>query len=747
MESCHAVPPQLSIWLTVGRGERQRKRKKAKSDGLRSSASRCNGLQWALLTIMSGSDRVTTLSGEDDVLDSWKEIAAYLGRSVRAVQGWEKDEDLPVHRHLHERQGSVYAYRSELDAWRRRRSATPGSPAPVAASRRPANALLASVVGLVLIGAAAWWIARQSSSSDAVALSIRPQGAVIVAALENRTGESLFDGTIEYLLERELAELGVADMVSRERTADVLKLMKQPPDAALSPALAREVALRDGGVRAIVAPRIQQLGTRYIMGVDVLDPATGHRAARLTAEAAAHEDIAQATRTLAHQIGGTLGDQMPRNAASATLERVTSPSLRAVQLFTRADRMMVSQNRFAAERLLLQALDEDPAFASAHMHLAFVRRSLNKPQEQYLPHADRAAELAATASDRERYFILGSHASLHGRDQEAIGHYKTLLEIDPNHFLAASYIGDILKFRLGRPRDAVPYRLRVAELRPHEFVSNFMAGESLANWTDRPAEARAYFDRAESLITAEDEKVFPHQAVWTRLFTAQQAWVNRDFAAAESEIDRRSAGALVRRGPSTDLMLEAIGYFNLALRRHDRAEQVLSSIRSPMVRARYQAHLLYALGRRTEARAAFDTLLTSADEISPLDRFRAAQVGVDAALLHPESGMAHRARLMIDAELALRRGDRKTAIASYRAALGSLPDLGSRDLPLQLAGLESLVVLLEAEGTTDEALSLIEQARLSTRRVQPDAMLQWHALERHFLRLTEAVGQADTRQR
>src|SRR5215467_4272596 len=50
-------------------------------------------------------------------LDSWKEIAAYLGRSERTVRRWEDQEGLPVHRLAHEKRGSVYAYRSELDAW------------------------------------------------------------------------------------------------------------------------------------------------------------------------------------------------------------------------------------------------------------------------------------------------------------------------------------------------------------------------------------------------------------------------------------------------------------------------------------------------------------------------------------------------------------------------------------------------------------------------------------------------------
>src|SRR5579859_3550668 len=54
-------------------------------------------------------------------LDSWKEIAAYLKRDVTTVQRWEKREGMPVHRHVHDRIGSVYAFTLELDAWQQSR--------------------------------------------------------------------------------------------------------------------------------------------------------------------------------------------------------------------------------------------------------------------------------------------------------------------------------------------------------------------------------------------------------------------------------------------------------------------------------------------------------------------------------------------------------------------------------------------------------------------------------------------------
>lgn len=56
-----------------------------------------------------GATQTSTPAGER--LDSWKEISAYLKRDPRTLQRWEKKEGLPVHRHIHESQVSIYAYR------------------------------------------------------------------------------------------------------------------------------------------------------------------------------------------------------------------------------------------------------------------------------------------------------------------------------------------------------------------------------------------------------------------------------------------------------------------------------------------------------------------------------------------------------------------------------------------------------------------------------------------------------------
>src|SRR5689334_19263048 len=67
-------------------------------------------------------DKPSSVRPPENRLDSWKEIAAYLSRDITTVQRWEKREGMPVHRHLHDRIGSVYAFTSELDAWQQSRN-------------------------------------------------------------------------------------------------------------------------------------------------------------------------------------------------------------------------------------------------------------------------------------------------------------------------------------------------------------------------------------------------------------------------------------------------------------------------------------------------------------------------------------------------------------------------------------------------------------------------------------------------
>jgi hypothetical protein len=62
-------------------------------------------------------ESASLLPQDPDRLDGWKEIAAYLGRSVRSVQRWEEAIDLPIQRKGSTGGEIVFAFRSEIDRW------------------------------------------------------------------------------------------------------------------------------------------------------------------------------------------------------------------------------------------------------------------------------------------------------------------------------------------------------------------------------------------------------------------------------------------------------------------------------------------------------------------------------------------------------------------------------------------------------------------------------------------------------
>ena len=98
------------------------------------------------------------------LLESWKQIAAYLQHDIRTVQRWEQTEGLPVHRHMHAERGTVYAYKSELTAWNDARGHELGHPGPSWAllARRWVAAL--TLLAVLIAGGIVWRDSRQHVS-------------------------------------------------------------------------------------------------------------------------------------------------------------------------------------------------------------------------------------------------------------------------------------------------------------------------------------------------------------------------------------------------------------------------------------------------------------------------------------------------------------------------------------------------------------------------------------------------------
>ena len=140
-----------------------------------------------------------TVSPEDSVpraedrLESWKEIAGFFQCSVRAVQNWEKQEGLPVHRHHHKKLGTVYAYRSELEDWRRKRdSGSQGAP------RSNRSRLAVAVAAVAVAGLALAALSMRGSSSPSALELDAPRRITSEASVADFPSWSPDGGSVAY---------------------------------------------------------------------------------------------------------------------------------------------------------------------------------------------------------------------------------------------------------------------------------------------------------------------------------------------------------------------------------------------------------------------------------------------------------------------------------------------------------------------------------------------------------------------
>jgi Tol biopolymer transport system component len=167
----------------------------------------------------------------DDRLGSWKAIAAYVKRDVTTVQRWERREGMPVHRHLHDKRGSVYAFRSELDAWLKGRTfRDEREPSSIARSRW---GMLAALATTAVAGATiAWWLTRSPEAPPNPLIGARITALTDFEGLEQAAAISPDGRFVAFLSDRD----GKLDAwVTHIGTAEFQNLTKGAAPELLNP--------------------------------------------------------------------------------------------------------------------------------------------------------------------------------------------------------------------------------------------------------------------------------------------------------------------------------------------------------------------------------------------------------------------------------------------------------------------------------------------------------------------------------
>src|SRR5271163_4356408 len=264
---------------------------------------------------------VPTVRAPEDRLDSWKEIATYLNRDVTTVQRWEKREGMPVHRHVHDKRGSVYALGPELDAWRQsRKLPLEEEEEPSAQVRveteggwglraKPRARLWLRAAGVALIGLmAVAYVAYRGRADHAVRPKIK---SLAVLPLKNLSGdptqEYLADGMTEALIGR-LAQIHDLRVISR---TSVIRF-KDPQISV--PEIARTL-----GVDAIVEGSVMREGNRIRVTAQLIRGATDEHFWSET-----YDRELQDTLTLQSELAQTIAEKVQVTVTGEEQKRLTA---------------------------------------------------------------------------------------------------------------------------------------------------------------------------------------------------------------------------------------------------------------------------------------------------------------------------------------------------------------------------------------------------------------------------------------
>jgi len=234
--------------------------------------------------------------------------------------------------------------------------------------------------------------------------ALTDKDTIVLADFSNTTGDPVFDDTLRQGLSVQLQQTPFLSVVSRDQVAETLRLMDKPPDMRLTQEVAREVCLRANAI-ADVEGSITTLGNQYVLGLVATNCHTGELLAQEQVIADGKEKVLSALSTAASELRSKLGESAASlQAYNAPLDKVTTPSLRALQAWSLANQAILNDDPESAASSLQRAVSLDPNFAIAYSALAGVYNELGD-QRLSIENARKGFELRDRASDRERFSI------------------------------------------------------------------------------------------------------------------------------------------------------------------------------------------------------------------------------------------------------------------------------------------------------------------------------------------------------
>jgi TolB-like protein/tetratricopeptide (TPR) repeat protein len=414
-----------------------------------------------------------------DRLDSWKEIAGYLKRDASTVRRWE-EEGLPVHRHVHKRKASVYAYKAEIDVWWNAGRARLESMQTAATGRRWTGFWWASA-GMILLGLGLGFnvagvrdrLLGQPTAGEVTSIAVVP--------LKNLSGDPKQDYFVDGITDALTTELG---KISTLQVRSYQSVIGYRETAKPLPQIARELK-----VDALLEGAVLRSGDRVRITAKLVQ-ATPER--HLWAEGYEFDerDILTVPGEVALRVAREIRVKLTAHEqARLTTARRVDPEAYQAYLLGRAHfyKTKAPTSATKAKEYYLKAIEKDPGYAPAYASLAELYalagwRLTRDPRGGYWdarPEARQWAEKALKLDDT----LAETHAALAWVAQQewdwagAEREYRRAIELNPSYSLARIWYA-IYLYAMQRFDEAAAQAQRAQQLDPASPLINAWAGSA-----------------------------------------------------------------------------------------------------------------------------------------------------------------------------------------------------------------------------------------------------------------------------
>ncbi|MBI4875023.1 MAG: tetratricopeptide repeat protein [Acidobacteria bacterium] len=439
-----------------------------------------------------------------DRLDSWKEIAAHLRRGTRTVQRWEREQGLPVHRLRHELGSTVYAYRSELDAWMARQRT----------------------------------LVEHDAGTDE---DLGPSVAVLpfTDISREKDQEYFCEGMAEEILNAlsRLQGLRVASRMSSFQCKN-------------APAGSREIGRRLR-VRTLLEGSVRKAQNQLRIAAQLTDAETGYQLWAGTYDREL-SDVFAVQEEIAHSIVEKLEVTLSAEESGA-LRQAPTRHFEAYDCYLRGRKFYYHYNRRDVEfaiQLFSRAIQLDPAFVLAHAGLAdcwsyiYMYAARTEDARRQADEASlRAVELDSRSAQAQA--SRGLSLSLSWRDEDSEKAFELAVRLDPSLF-EAHYFYARHRFARGELERAIELYEKAVRVRPEDYQSPLLMAQSYEA-LGRPERARAARERG---IRLAEEQLQANPDDTRAMYMAANGLVGlrelgRGLAWAERAIERQPEEPMV----------------------------------------------------------------------------------------------------------------------------------------------------------------------------------------------------------